>query len=111
MALFGTARLLISEKTYHLYCFFLQNTNNKNNQEDKILISAIEDKQTSEDWLLDDAKWNLKIKQLENFEGFDGKHFFTWNKSFFIFFLSTFFTYFIILVQFKDVSPEEPPAN
>ena len=62
MALFGTARLLISKKTCHLDCFFLQNTNNKNNQENKILISAIEDKQTSEDWLWDDARWNLKIK-------------------------------------------------
>jgi hypothetical protein len=46
------------------------------------ITCAIENKQINEDWLLDDAKWNLKIKQLECFEGFDGKHFFTWNKSF-----------------------------
>ena len=51
-------------------------------QENRNLISAIEEKQINEDWLLDDAKLNLKIKQLESFEGFDGKNFFTWNKSF-----------------------------
>ena len=81
------------------------------NQEIKNLINAIEDKQINEGWLLNDAKWNLKIKKLENFEGFDGKHFFAWNKSFLTRVVSTFFTYFIILVQFKDASPEEPPAN
>ena len=76
MALFGTAHLLISKKTCHLDCFFFYKILNiKNNRENKILLSAIEDKQTSEYWLLDDAKWNLKIKQLESFEGFDGKHF------------------------------------
>ena len=80
-------------------------------QENKNLIRAIEEKQINEDWLLDDAKLNLKIKQLEGFDGFDGKNFFTWNKSFLTGVVSTFFTYFIILVQFKDASPEEPPAN
>ena len=80
-------------------------------QENKNLIRAIEEKQINEDWLLDDAKLNLKIKQLESFDGFDGKNFFTWNKSFLTGVVSTFFTYFIILVQFKDASPEEPPAN
>ena len=80
-------------------------------QENKNLIRAIEEKQINEDWLLDDAKLNLKIKQLEGFDGFDGKNFFTWNKSFLTGVVSTFFTYFIILVQFKDASPEERPAN
>ena len=84
---------------------------NKINWENKILISAIEDKQISENWLLDDAKLNLKIKRLETFDGFDGKNFFTWNKSFLSGVVSTFLTYFIILVQFKEADPEGTPAT
>ena len=76
--------------------------------ENKELIKVIEDKQINENWLLDDAKLNLKIKRLERFKGFDGKNFFTWNKSFITTIISTFLTYFIILIQFKE---SEPPSN
>ena len=74
--------------------------------ENKMLIKAIEDKQIKENWLLDDAKLNLKVKQLENFDGFDGKNFFTWNKSFWTTVIANFLTYFIILVQFKETDPD-----
>ena len=75
------------------------------------LIQVIQNRQINEDWLLNDAKLNLKIKRLENFDGFDGKNFFTWNKSFLSGVVSTFLTYFIILVQFKEADPEGPPAT
>ena len=71
----------------------------------------IQNRQINEDWLLDDAKLNLKIKHLESFDGFDGKNFFTLNKSFLSGVVSTFLTYFIILVQFKEADPKGPPAT
>ena len=73
--------------------------------ENKILIKTIEDRQMNENWMLDDPKMNIKIKRLEKFEGFDGKNFFTWNKSFMTTIISTFLTYFIILIQFKESGP------
>ena len=73
--------------------------------ENKILIKTIEDKQMNENWMLDDPKMIIKIKRLEKFEGFDGKNFFTWNKSFMTTIISTFLTYFIILIQFKEWGP------
>ena len=75
------------------------------------MIQVIQNRQINEDWLLNDAKLNLKIKRLESFDGFDGKNFFTWNKSFLSGVVSTFLTYFIILVQFKEADPEGTPAT
>ena len=82
-------------------------------QENKKLIKAIHDRQINDNWHLDDTKLNLKIKRLESFDGFDGKNFFTWNKSFLSGVVSTFFTYFIILVQFKQADPDDylPKSN
>ena len=75
-------------------------------EENQKLIKVIENKQINEDWMLGDAKLNMKVKQLEKYDGFDGKNFFTWNKSFITTIISTFLTYFIILIQFKDAEPE-----
>ena len=75
-------------------------------EENHSLIKAIHTKQINENWYLNDTKLNLKIKQLENFNGFDGKNFFTWNKSFWTTVIANFLTYFIILVQFKETDPD-----
>ena len=75
-------------------------------EENQKLIKAIEYRQINEGWMLGDAKLNMKVKQLERYDGFDGKNFFTWNKSFITTIISTFLTYFIILIQFKDAEPE-----
>ena len=74
-------------------------------EENQSLIKMIQNRQMDEDWYLNDFKLNLKIKQLENFNGFDGKNFFTWNKSFWTAVITNFLTYFIILVQFKETDP------
>ena len=70
--------------------------------EHEILTDVLES-QIVDNWLNgDDKKIQYLMRNIKNFQGIEGRKYFTLNKSFITGLITNFLTYFIILVQLKQ---------
>ena len=71
--------------------------------ENALLVKSVE-KYMKESWTgMEDFQMNLALRDIKDFDGFDGRNYFHLNKSLIVGLAANFLTYFIILVQFKVV--------